>query len=48
MASIIGITIYVCPICGFRSFDMFPVEHWEAGSSGRRTYRCPGCNKELE
>lgn len=48
MTSVIGITIYVCPICGFKSFDMFPVGHWEAGSDGRRTYSCPGCNAELE
>jgi len=40
--------IYECPYCGYKSTELFPIEHYEGGSSGYRTYRCPNCGKEME
>ena len=40
--------IYECPYCGYTSKKPFPIEHYEAGSSGYRTYRCPNCGREME
>jgi len=48
MPSMLGIAIYICPICKYKSFDIFPIKHYEAGSAGRRTYSCPNCNIELD
>ncbi len=48
MSSMITITVYICPICRFKSFNIFPIKHYEAGSAGTRTFSCPNCNTELD
>jgi len=39
---------YICPYCGFDSDQWFPIEHYEGGSGGYRTFRCPNCGEEIE
>ena len=46
--SMIYIRKYVCPYCGYTSDELFPIEHYEGGSSGYRTFTCPNCGKEME
>ena len=48
MESMIYIQKYVCPYCGYASRELFPIEHYEGGSSGYRTFKCPNCGKEME
>ena len=38
----------ICPYCDFSSDILFPIEHYEGGSSGYRTFRCPSCRKIME
>ena len=37
-----------CPYCGYEKEGLFPIEHYEGGSAGYRTFRCPVCGKEIE
>lgn len=39
---------YICPNCDYSSNELFPIEHYEGGSSGYRTFSCPKCGEELE
>lgn len=39
---------YVCPYCGYTSDNLFPIEHYEGGSSGYRTFTCPDCGRGME
>lgn len=40
--------IYKCPYCGYAASTMFPIKHYEGGSSGYRTFKCPNCDNEIE
>lgn len=41
-------TEYECPYCGYKQSECFPIEHYEGGSAGYRTFRCPKCGMEME
>lgn len=48
MERMIYIHDYVCPYCRYTSKTPFPIEHYEGGSAGYRTFRCPSCFQEIE
>jgi len=44
------VVITKCPYCGRTDMDDtlgFPIEHYEGGSGGIRTFRCPKCKGEM-
>ena len=40
--------IYICPYCNYHSRYAFPLEKYQGGSSGYRTFKCPNCSEEME
>lgn len=49
MKDLIHVNTTKCPYCDYttNNFVEFQCVHYEGGSGGLRTFRCPNCGKEV-